>query len=402
MCFQTWLDPATPPSAALAKCKICRDLMVLILQLNAELPDHFPGHDRRLYVLTCRRKACRRKEGSIRVLRGVRLSEAAVKDSRKTDNNKASTKQLSNPIAQSKVVSDTAFGDGLFGAKSKPNSGSTNLFSNPFSTTPAGNKSANPFSTSSATSNLPPLSDLAAKPSQTPVSELPKTFASALTLNNDQPSVASTYGPPPPPEPWPEESALPIPYPLFYLVDADYEILDKVVDDVPQAKIMDIDEGAGSSSGGGGGEDKDAYESTHDKTFQAFADRMAQNPEQVIRYEFRGSPLLYSKSDAVGKLLSPQGHGSEKVAMTYGSHNRIPRCASCGAARIFEVQVTPHAILELESDEMSLEGMDWGTIIVGVCEHDCTPRGTAVGEVAYLEEWAGVQWEELHERRARA
>jgi len=43
--------------------------------------------------------------------------------------------------------------------------------------------------------------------------------------------------------------------------------------------------------------------------------------------------------------------------------------------------------------------MEWGTIIVGVCEKDCVPRQTGNGEAGYLEEWAGVQWEELTKQK---
>merc|ERR1712093_858783 len=92
---QTWLDPTTPPSAALAKCKVCNDLMVLLLQLNGDLPEQFPGHERRLYVLTCRRKTCRRKEGSVRVLRGVRITEAAA--NKKKDTKPAEFKAETQP-----------------------------------------------------------------------------------------------------------------------------------------------------------------------------------------------------------------------------------------------------------------------------------------------------------------
>lgn len=161
---------------------------------------------------------------------------------------------------------------------------------------------------------------------------------------------------------------------------------------------MDLDEPG--SSGGSQKEDKDVYESTIDKTFQKFADRLAQNPEQVIRYEFKGQPLLYSKHDAVGKLLSA-GVGKEadvKVKVGNGAGNKIPRCGNCGAGRVFEVQLTPHAIMELESEEMGIDGMEWGTIVVGVCERDCQVRVVEAG-VGYVEEWAGVQWEELNERR---
>lgn len=157
---------------------------------------------------------------------------------------------------------------------------------------------------------------------------------------------------------------------------------------------MDLDD---PSSSGGGKEDKEVYESTIDSTFQKFADRLEQNPEQVIRYEFKGMPLLYSKADAVGKLLvgHGSGNGEGKVRVENGSGGRIPRCANCGAGRVFEVQLTPHAIMELEREEGGLDGMEWGTVIVGVCERDCNEKGVDGRGVGYVEEWAGVQWEEL-------
>jgi len=40
----------------------------------------------------------------------------------------------------------------------------------------------------------------------------------------------------------------------------------------------------------------------------------SQNPDQVIRYEFRGHPLLYSNKDNVGKLLSGSAKDNVKVA----------------------------------------------------------------------------------------
>lgn len=378
---QTWLDPATPPSAALARCKICKDMMVLLLQLNGDLPKDFPGHERRLYVLSCRRKTCRRKEGSIRVLRSLRTSEAAAKEVQKEE---VKPTPKPTPQGQGKVVSNTMFGDSLFG--SKPTGGA--FGGNPFSSAPAG-ASANPFSTAAPTANPFSTSELAAKPPQKPDTDLPQTFASALSLNAPAPS------PPPPTEPWPVDSALPAPYPLFYLADADYETLDKdEPEPIQKHQILEMEE-EGSASASGGKEDKDVYESSIDTTFQKFADRLSQNPEQVIRYEFKGSPLLYTKSDAVGKLLGGSGNANAKVTVGGG---KMPRCANCGAGRCFEVQLTPHAITELESEEVSLEGMEWGTVIVGVCERDCQARGVGVGEVGYLEEWAGVQWEEVPDK----
>lgn len=55
------------------------------------------------------------------------------------------------------------------------------------------------------------------------------------------------------------------------------------------------------------------------------------------------------------------------------------------------MQLVPGAIASLEEDEVNLEeGMEWGTIIVGVCGRNCGK----VGEVVFREEWCGVQWEE--------
>jgi pre-rRNA-processing protein TSR4 len=158
---------------------------------------------------------------------------------------------------------------------------------------------------------------------------------------------------------------------------------------------------AGVSGSASTEEEKQLFESSMDKTFQRFADRLAQNPEQVLRYEFGGQPLLYSSTDVVGKMLDPHYNSRNSGSkVTTGNRdtatNGMPRCQNCGAERVFELQLVPHAITMLEEDEdVGLEGMDWGTVILGVCSKDCTSRDTREGEVGYVEEWVGVQWEEL-------
>ncbi|KAK4223122.1 TCP-1/cpn60 chaperonin family-domain-containing protein [Podospora fimiseda] len=382
-----WLDPSNPPSASLARCKICKEIMVLLLQLNAELPEKFPGHERRIYVLSCKNKKCRRKEGSIRAVRGLRISEQAV--------TLAATKAKEIVAAPSPPTkaSQTGLGEALFGVKPATSSGSK---ANPFA---SGNSNNNPFapkpatSTTTTTNPFAPAKPVAAEPpeaTEEAVKTLPKTFAETLSLNNPQVSA-------PPPsatrEPWPETKTLPEPYPIKWIADAEYETLDLQPTPLPHAnaQVMDIDND-NSSGAGGGKEDKEVFESSHDSVFQKFADRIGQNPEQCIRYEFNGQPLLYSKSDTVGKLLYS---GSEKVGPVKG----IPRCNNCGAGRVFEVQLAPQAIQELESEIDDMDGMDWGTIIVGVCDKDCQEKGIKVGEAGYVEEWAGVQWEELSVKR---
>ncbi|KAI9707532.1 MAG: hypothetical protein M1836_000493 [Candelina mexicana] len=381
-----WLDPTVPPSGTLAKCKVCNDLMALLLQLNGDMPDHFPGHERRLYLFKCNRRICRRKEGSVRALRGVKQTRTEQKDyqTRKDKHSTAASPQSVQP----------GIGDSLFGTTS--NSTASNNSAYPFSAPSSSSVDYNPFS--KPHNSLPPVSSLAAKPPQRPSTEdLPATFASKAKISASPPS-APPLQPSIAQEPWPSQDAFPTAYPSYHL-DADYETLDALPEPPIRTSTLELDEGGISSAEGGGGrEDKDAFESTIDKTFQRFADRLAQNPLQVLRYEFRGPPLLYSKSDAVGTRLAPHSAEGGKVTTTRGPSG-MPRCTNCGAERVFELQLTPQAIAELEVDEMGLEGMEWGTIIVGVCGRDCQASGVADGEVGYVEEWVGVQWEEVGGKR---
>ena len=157
---------------------------------------------------------------------------------------------------------------------------------------------------------------------------------------------------------------------------------------------MDLDGGISGSKD----DEKEAFESTIDKTFQRFADRLAQNPQQILRYEFGGSPLLYSKTDFVGKIfshpLSTSANNRIQTISREGETSRIARCPNCTAPRVFELQLVPQAIAELEAEEDGLEGMEWGTVILGVCGNDCGERGVKYGELGWVEEWLGVQWEE--------
>jgi pre-rRNA-processing protein TSR4 len=146
---------------------------------------------------------------------------------------------------------------------------------------------------------------------------------------------------------------------------------------------------------GAGADLKDTFESELDKAFMKFSTRLSHNPEQVLRYEYRGTPLLCSYADPVGKLLHREQSG--RVTTVGGGH--MPRCEYCGAQRVFEVQLVPHAISILEDGRPGVglgegdAGMEWGTIIMGVCSKDCAPE--ALWQTGWREEWAGVQWEEM-------
>lgn len=367
-----WMHPESPADPRLAKCKNCNGLMKQLLQLDAELEGVKGG--RRLWIFVCDEKKCRRKEGSVRGWRGVRLEK---KDEEEAEKKK---KQQEEPkVEEKKITGADIFGGGL-------GSGSANPFSmggNPFST-----GSSNPFSTSSTASSnpfsTPSTSTSASQPTSTSTpattSVLPETFASKLRLNAPPSSTPKPepefFGPAPP---WPPS---PPSFSPFYL-DADYETLSKpapIPTNIPEVDYSE--DGPSSGGGGGGGKDKDLPEGELDTDFQKFADRLGDNPEQVLRYYFspsRAPPLLYSRKDPVGKLLHPDtGKG-------------VPRCPRCGAKREVEVQVCPYAIQVLEEDVSLDGGMEWGTIFLGTCR--CVPDGRDANGVWYGEEWVGVQWE---------
>ncbi|RKF61979.1 putative 20S rRNA accumulation protein 4 [Erysiphe neolycopersici] len=379
-----WIDSSTPPLATLVKCKICNNFMVLLLQLNGCLPEIFPGHDRRLYLWICRQNLCKRKDGSVRVLRGLQVLD----DNNLMNNDDKSIYDESSTSSSQIEKVRSNLGETLFGTKDL-----SNIDGNPFS---VGVKTPlNPFSSS----NLKALNITAITTSPSPLSSstqknsLSKTFAESLSLNgksidNETKTPLATT------EPWPPEYVFPSAFPTLYLVDSDYEILSieekKLPNHLDKMELEDEKE----SSQGNSREDKVIFESSIDETFQKFADRMNQNPEQVIRYEFNGQPLLYAKNDKIGKIFYDGGKEISKISTNTINSNKIPKCDNCGASRVFELQLTPYAISELEKGEDIVDGMEWGTIIVGVCSKDCQQKGVSNG-VGYIEEWVGVQWEEL-------
>lgn len=369
--------------------------MILLLELHGDLPDHFPNNERRLYLFACPRKPCNRKPGSIRAYRATRkvtLDSASQQPKEETKSEKEA--QTSAPQKPKQDL-----GASLFGATSLTSAVSAN--SNPFSSN-SGPATAgkNPFATPK------PATEPAPQPSPNALAE---SFADKVRLSS--PGPESTKPPAPttkqPPEsstsqsPWPAQSDFPPPYQNFYL-DAEYETLSRPsTPTIPENVTLEpMDEDGAGGSNNNTTDLKDTFESELDKAFMKFSTRLAHNPEQVLRYEYRGTPLLYSYTDAVGKRLHV--HHPEQPAgkvSTIGGAGNMPRCEYCGSERVFELQLVPHAISVLEEGREGVGlgegegGMEWGTVILGVCGRDCAPG--EVGVVGWREEWAGVQWEEM-------
>lgn len=382
--WPTWLDGNTPPPGHLANCKVCNRPMSLLLELNGDLPEHFPDDERRLYIFGCPRRACNRKPGSIRALRATRKF-------RQTESGSDSVPAGSKDAVQEQTTATGPkqdLGASIFG-KNPLTSNNLSANANPFSSSAP----FNPFAQqSTAAAEQPPTKTTT--PAPTSPATLSETFADKIRLSSPEPQSAKA---PPkaagPPKPWPPHSAFPSPYPHYYL-DAEYETLSRpstpeIPTNATVESVEDDSNKAGSSS-----DPKDTFESDLDKAFIRFSTRLSHNPEQVLRYEFRGSPLLYSHGDQVGKLFHGADNSGNSKINTTASNGRIPRCESCGSARVFEFQLVPHAITVLEEsgEGISLDGMEWGTIILGVCGRDCGAE--EVGTIAWREEWTGVQWEE--------
>jgi pre-rRNA-processing protein TSR4 len=170
--------------------------------------------------------------------------------------------------------------------------------------------------------------------------------------------------------------------------------------DMEKELLMDIDEGNSGETWQG-----ETYEKQHlprgvDKQFKKFTERVEFSPSQCVRYEFNGQPLFYSalRPDQQKLIASP--------------------CKHCHGPRVFEFQLMPNILSILPTTEYaskdqpaqksSIEGkakhidaktvldswnvgMEFGTILVFVCQKDC--HQGSIEDVSYIEEAVVVQYE---------
>lgn len=360
--------------------------MLLLLELDGELYEHFPDADRRLYIFSCPRKPCNRKPGSIRALRATRRHRAhqpqKAQKPEPEKEKKAEEKKDEPPKPD--------LGASLFGNSTLVDSVSANA--NPFSSKPASSQPSNPFAAPVASPSPAPAPASSSSKPDSNTNTLAESFADKVRVSSPPPTKAPE--PTVPATPWPSRSEFPEPYTNFY-IDAEGETLSRPpTPKIPENVTIEAEDAEGTA---GGADVKEAFDSELDKAFLKFSTRLAHNPEQVLRYEFGGEPVLYSHTDAVGKRLHDSSPAAARVGTTPSGSSRIPRCESCGGERVLELQLVPHAISVLEEGREGVGlgkndgGMEWGTIIMGVCSRNCGPE---VGVVGWREEWAGVQWEE--------
>lgn len=112
-----------------------------------------------------------------------------------------------------------------------------------------------------------------------------------------------------------------------------------------------------------------------DDVFQKFQEIVAYNPLQVLRYEMGGKPLYYAATKPVLDSVIPRPEFNKD------------------SKRVFEMQVMPKMIMDLEEGGVSVnDGMEWGTILVFTDVENCIPKFDDNG-VGYVEECVRVQWE---------
>lgn len=346
--------------------------MAQLIQLDGELPEYFPGHDRRLHILICRKKACSGKLGCVRAIRSIKTRQTGAQSIVPQD---------------SKAIPLFSPSLGLGNKIFKRNDLNSSIpKDNPFSLSKDHDEAKAITTTNVKThESRSQYTKERRHSAQLNVTEYTQTTASTSTSTALQFWVHSNAHQTPPPTAACSENF------RSYYLDAEYETLsaDSLMT-IPSREALHL---ANQSDDlyPLATESYDNYESPIDKTFQRFADRVAQNPLQVLRYEYGGAPLLYSSRDEVGNIFTPTrlmpGNSGPLAA-------GMPLCRNCGKFRVFEMQLTPQAICKLEGQECIQDGMEWGTIILGVCSVDCHQQDTGYNKVSHLEEWIGVQWEE--------
>ncbi|KAF9574239.1 hypothetical protein EC968_007163 [Mortierella alpina] len=409
-----WLEDDRPAPSKYGICEACGKDMYLLLQ--AYVPLEKSPYDRVVYVWACNQRLCMRKKGSFRVVRALKLNEEyAQKLEKKSKPSTPAAKPAIAAPATNPFAAPGAFdmGNALFG-------GSGGGFNNPFASP---STSANPFAPPpgfGAGSQVSTVKSFANVTS----SSMPKDDEPASESEDEEEAVEEATS-------WPEQPPAFSPY-YLYITEEILEDSSSAEDEISQrySHFLALEEGVNNNSDddepqGGASWSGEAYEKASlpkgvDKAFKKFTKRVQAWPDQCVRYDFPGIPLLFSFSDPTARMLLPPNVNQHSKHTTPSAH-RIPKCPACKGPRGFEFQLMPNLLSLLdvtskkylsEEEKKSLKerkgaqvfdiGMEWGTILVYSCIEDCFGKAAVRNEgdensntgVKYFEEVALVQFED--------
>lgn len=114
------------------------------------------------------------------------------------------------------------------------------------------------------------------------------------------------------------------------------------------------------------------HETLDSKVFQKFKQRIANEPQQVLRYCRGGSPLWVT---------------AEHVPR----EEEVPEC-TCGAKRLFEFQIMPQLLNHLKVDSTDAS-IDWGTVAIYTCAESCDQGNKYSPEFIWKQDFSGDQAE---------
>lgn len=354
-----WLHPDSKPRDDLLKCGACKskDNMCLLLQAFAPLDYEQiadlqslsgiknmryinPDDDRVIYIFICTK--CQRKSNSVRCIRGVK------KNKPQTGAQKISDKMASLPAEKEFKINpfDTS--------KNNPN---------PFGSNPFGQSMENPFSVPTPASNDNSQKKVDTNNQQVSAKTARKMHESLKDKQFDSTSTFKGH--------------------LLYVEEESFK--NKKPDHLKLPKNLKIDKNALELTGGSGSNlEKDPIKLDprteklskflDDETFQKFQEIVGYNPGQVLRYDLGGKPLLYvdTKVDLVNTVPNPGYNPSSR--------------------RIFEMQLMPKMIIDLEEKVSLTDSMEWGTIMIFTDLENYVPQFDD-NDVGYVEECVKVQWE---------
>ncbi|AET37570.1 small subunit rRNA maturation protein TSR4 Ecym_1336 [Eremothecium cymbalariae DBVPG len=357
-----WLHADSRPDEKLLSCKACKSVenMKLLLQAFAPLDsqqvyevcersgivlstEEFirDSDDRVLYVFICSK--CARKAGSIVCIRGVRR--------RSSDPSRGAPKQVAADAGRSDTVDEE---------KEVENN------NNPFASVGFGTF-GNPFN-QDAEKN-PFMKKDSSGDAKVVVSEQEMKPSTARKLHDAQPYKK-----------FDKEVA----FPGFFLYVEGESFKGRVPDHLKLPKNLKIDKNALELSA-----DEDELKNgpikldprteklskfLDDDVFQKFQEVVGYNPLQVLRYNYGGKPLYYART-------------AKKFEDVVAAPSANP-----SSRRIYEMQLMPKMIMDLE-DEISIEsGMEWGTIMIFTDVENYVTEFDK-NNVGYMEESVVVQWE---------